>query len=256
MSRLLEGKTAVVTGANRGLGRAILLKLAEHGARVYACARTENPEFEADLEAVSQRCGVEIYPIYFDMCDSEGMKAGVKKMKRYGHPIDILVNNAGMLSEYQRFNMMDMAGVRKLFDVNFFGQMELTQLVSRLMQRNNRGSIVYISSIAAMDAFFSSFDYVACKAAINGAMKQQARELGAFNIRVNAIAPGLVETDMIKGSDKGHLEAIVPAIVLGRFGKPEEIADSVVFFASDLSTYVTGQVLRVDGGTTPPRANW
>ena len=107
-----------------------------------------------------------------------------------------------------------------------------------------------------MDAFFSSYDYVACKAAINAAMKQQARELGESGIRVNAVAPGIVQTDMIKDSNKENLDSILPAIMLKRFGEKEEIANAVIFLASDLSSYITGQVLRVDGGTNPPRANW
>ena len=107
-----------------------------------------------------------------------------------------------------------------------------------------------------MDGFFSSYDYVACKAAINGAVKQLARELGDVGIRVNAIAPGLVETDMIKDNDAENLESLKPAIMLHRFGRKSEIANAVMFIASDYASYITGQVLRVDGGTNPPKSNW
>lgn len=256
MSRLLDGKTAIITGSNRGIGYGILNKMAQHGANIFACARKQNDEFESNIAAIARENAVDIIPVYFDMCDSYAMKEAVKKIKAAKKEIDILVNNAGILSNYQRFNMMSMMDVRKLFDVDFFAQMEFTQLISRLMQRNKKGSIIYMSSIAGIDAFFSSFDYVSCKAAIDGAMKQQARELGQFGIRVNSVAPGLVKTGMIENNDSDNLNSILPAIILGRFGKVDEIADAVVFLGSDMSSYITGQVLRVDGGTTPPRANW
>lgn len=256
MEKLLENKCAVITGANRGIGRAITEVFAQHGASVFACARKKNPAFEEDMNVLEEKYGSSIHPVYFELCDSEGMKEAVKEIRSKKKPVDILVNNAGILSGYQRFSMMPLQDVRKLFDVDFFAQMEFTQLILRLMQRNKKGSIVYISSIASLDGFFSSYDYVACKAAVNAAMKQQAREVGQSGIRVNAVAPGIVQTDMIKDSDKDNLNSILPAIMLQRFGTAQEIANAVLFLASDLASYVTGQVLRVDGGTNPPRANW
>lgn len=255
-SGILEGKNAVITGANRGIGRAIVETFARNGANIFACARKKNENFEDDMQELGRCMGVTIIPIYFDLENIDEMKEAVKLIRRQKMDVDILINNAGILSEYQRFGMLSMEKVRKTFDIDFFSQMELTQLIARQMQRNKRGSIVYISSIAAMDAFFSSYDYVACKAAINAAMKQQARELGEIGIRVNAIAPGIIRTDMVKDSDENNLQSILPAVMLQRFGKAEEIADAVMFMASDLASYITGQVLRVDGGTTPPRANW
>lgn len=254
--RLLDHKNAVVTGSNRGIGRAIVEAFAKQGATVFACARSKSTEFEADMHGLEEQYACEIIPIYFDLCDSDELKEGVKEIRARKLPIDILVNNAGILSEYESFMMMPMGKVRKLFDVDFFAQMEFTQLIARIMQKNKRGSIVYISSIASMDAFFASYDYVACKAAINAAMKQQARELGQSGIRVNVIAPGIVRTDMIENSDEYHLNSILPAIMLQRFGTRKEIADAVLFLASDLASYITGQILRVDGGTNPPKANW
>ena len=256
MSNILQGKNIIVTGSNRGIGRKIVEVLAFSGASVFACARVRSDEFETDMEELAERANTQIRTFYFDLCNMEQVKDAVKSIRATRERIDGLVNNAGILSEYQRFTMMPIDHVRKVFEIDFFAQMELTQLIARLMQRNQGGSIVYISSIASQDGFFSSYDYAACKAAINIAMLQQARELGESGIRVNALAPGLVMTDMIKDNNKENLESILPAIMLKRFGTTTEIANAVMFLLSDLASYITGQVLRVDGGTNPPKANW
>lgn len=256
MSDLLKNKTAIITGSNRGIGRAILQVFAENGATLFACARRKDDEFERDIKQLGDDTGVVIYPIYFDLCNSEEIKEAVKEIRSKKLSIDILVNNAGILSKYQRFTMLPIDQAKKLFEIDFFAQMEFTQFISRIMQKDKKGSIIYLSSIAGIDAFFSSYDYVACKAAIIGAMKQQAREFGRCKIRVNSVAPGIVETDMIAESDKDNLNSIKPAIMLERFGTAKEVANTVLFLASDLSSYITGQVIRVDGGTNPPRADW
>lgn len=256
MNGLLYKKTAIVTGSNRGIGRTIVETFAAHGASVFACSRKRTDAFVRDMEKIEARYGVKIQPVYFDFENHEEMKAAVKEIRGTKLPIDILVNNAGVLSPYQRFLMIPIENARKLFDVDYFSQMEFTQMIVRLMQRNEKGSIIYISSIASLDAFFSSFDYAACKAAVNISMCQQARELGAQGIRVNAIAPGVIETDMIKDVDQRSKQDLLPAILLGRYGTKQDVANAVLFMASDLSNYITGQILRVDGGITPPRSTW
>ena len=258
MTNFLKDKVAIITGSNRGIGRAILETFAEHGCRaIFACARRETEEFILNVRQLEEKYGTRIIPIYFDLEKQEEIAGAAKQIRAEKEFMpDILVNCAGVLSEYRRFTMMPAAESKRLFDIDFWGQMEFTQLISRQMQRRRNGNIIFISSIAGMDGFFSSYDYVACKAAINGAVKQLAREFGELNIRVNAIAPGLVETDMIKDNNAENLESIKPAIMLRRFGTKEEIANAVMFLASDYASYITGQIIRVDGGTTPPRANW
>ena len=256
MDGLLQNKTAVVTGANRGIGRAIVETFAAHGASIFACARKKTDSFVRDMQQIETQYGVKIFPIFFDFEIREEMVTAVKEIRSYKIPLDILVNNAGILSDCQRFLMIPMDKVKKLFDVDYFAQMEFTQLIARLMQRNKKGSIIYISSIASLDAFFSSYDYAACKAAINISMCQQARELGEQGIRVNAVAPGVIETEMIQNVDQASKQDLLPAIQLCRYGNKQDVANAVLFMASDLAGYITGQILRVDGGITPPRATW
>lgn len=256
--RLLDGKNIIVTGANRGIGRAIVEVIATNGANIFACARKKNSDFEHEMQILEEENRVTIIPVYFDLTNSEGMFDAIKFIRKCTDmPVNGLVNCAGILSSYRRFDMIPTEEAKKVFDVDFFSQIELTQLITRLMQRNKRGgSVVYISSIAALDGFFSSYDYVSCKAAINAAALQQARELGKSGIRVNAIAPGIVQTDMIANNNQDNLELIKPSIMLRRFGLPKEIANAVMFLLSDLSSYITGQVIRVDGGTNPPKSDW
>lgn len=253
--KLLEGKTAIVTGSNRGIGREILEKFAENGANVFACARKHTEQTEQDFAGLQERYGVEIIPVYFDFEDRQMIRQAVQEIKAHKKRIDILVNNAGVLSEYQLFGLIPIDRVKKLFEIDYFAQMEFTQYILRIMQKNG-GSIVFISSIAALDAFFSSYDYAACKSAMNISMEQIAREMGACGIRANAVAPGVIETDMIKDVDAKSKESLLPSIYLNRYGTKTDVANAVLFLASDMSSYITGQVLRVDGGIAPPRAKW
>ena len=245
---LLKGKTAIITGCNRGIGKAILEKFAENGANIFACARKEYPEFVENINALTEKYSVEITPIYFDMTDEDAMKAAVMSIKKSRRNIDILVNNAGIISESLLFQMTPIDNMRKVFEVNFFAQMRLTQYISRLMQRTGGGSIIFMSSISALDGAPGQLEYVGSKAAVIGSTKALAKEFGNSKIRVNAVAPGLIDTDMGNQADTQLSNDIIERSALKRWGKPEEIANAALFFASDLSSYITGQYLRVDGG--------
>ena len=161
----------------------------------------------------------------------------------------MLVNNAGVISENTLFQMTPIDNMRNLFEVNFFAQMQFTQYITRLMQRNkNGGSIINLSSIAGLYGSPGQLEYVGSKAAIIGATRTLAREFGVNNIRVNAVAPGLIATDMGDQMDTEYSQAMVNLSALARRGTPEEVANVILFLASDLSSYVTGQVIRIDGG--------
>lgn len=245
---LLKGKTAVITGSNRGIGRAVMERFAMNGADVFAHARKETEEFKEICKNTAQKYNVKIQPVYFDVTDETEVKSGIKKIISSQHNIDILVNNAGSVNQVKLFQMMKLQEIRDEFEVNFFSHMLITQLLSRCMIRRKKGSIINISSCAGIDGNTGMLDYVSAKAAVIGATKRLAIELGEYNIRVNAVAPGLTETDMGNKMDEKLLEDMLKKLVIKRKAKPEEIADSVVFLASDMSSFITGQVIRVDGG--------
>lgn len=245
---MLKNKTVIVTGSNRGIGKAILLKLAENGANVFAHARKQNEEFEQECDEIAKKYNVSVTPIYFNATNSEEMKAAVKSISGITKDIDILVNNMGMVGSVKAFQMTNMQEMREEFDVNFFAQMEFTQYISRLMARKQKGSIINISSVAGIDGNWGVASYVAGKAAMIGATKRLAIELGNFGIRVNSVAPGLTDTDMGSKMDENMEKDMLSHTVFKRKAKPEEVADAVIFLASDMSTFITGQVIRVDGG--------
>lgn len=245
---MLSGKSAVITGANRGIGLAIMRTFAAEGADIWACARAESDELTAEVKKLSDSHGVEITPVYFDFADAEAVKQGARDIIAAKKPIDIIVNNAGII-DTASFMMTPMDKVRHMLEVNFVSQMAFTQPLVRTMARHKSGSIINISSTSAIEANEGRTGYAASKSAMITATRVMSRELGQLNIRVNAIAPGLTETEMMRGSTPDEiLEATLGRVSLRRVAEPSEIANAALFLASDLSSYVTGQTLSVDGG--------
>lgn len=244
---LLQGHTAVVTGARRGIGRAVLERFCQEGACVRVLNRREDPEFTTYCRSLEEKYSVRVDPVYADFPDEDELKAALKTLCAMKPAADILVNNAGVAGSASMLAMTRMEDIRRSFEVNFFAALTITQALSRQMMRLKKGSIVFISSSAAFDGG-AGIDYCAEKAAIIGASRRLAVELSRFGIRVNALAPGLTNTDMGAVTRKEDEAVAVSRALLGRKAEPSEIADSVVYLASDLSRFVTGQVLRVDGG--------
>jgi len=245
---ILSGKNAIVTGASRGIGRAIVEAFAECGASIWAHARKDTPEFRADMEAIAALNGVVIEPVFFDMTDGAAMKAAVKQIAGSGRPVHVLVNNAGV-AHGGLFQMTSMKTIREIFEVNFFSVLELTQAVVRLMQKTRDGSIINMASVAGLDLKAGNIAYGVSKAALIAATKTLAAELGASGIRVNAIAPGLTDTDMANLMEKGARQEMIDRSSLRRLARPREIANVAVFLASDMASLVTGHVLCADGGS-------
>lgn len=244
---MLSGKNAVITGARKGIGFATVRVFAENGANVWACARSKNEEFEKKLQGIAETYGVWIKPVYFDITDENQTREAAQSIFREKEKIDILVNNAGE-AEYAAFSMLSMKNLKKMFDTNYFSQMALTQLFLRRMSRNNSSSIIFLSSIAGLTAEDANLAYGGSKAAVAHATKILSRELAKQNIRVNAVAPGMVETDMKNKADPEYWEYLIQKTNLKRPAEPREIANVIAFLASDLSGYITGQIIRVDGG--------
>lgn len=245
---LLQGKNAVITGARRGIGRSTVEVFAAHGANVWALARAQDADFAADMASIAARYGTEIHPLYAELTEEPAIKAAVKKLRQECASIDVLVNVAGMADASSSFCMSSIDRMRHVFDVNFWSMTVLTQYVPRLMMRKRAGSIVNLASIAGLDGTPGQYEYCASKAAIIGGTKYLARELGSYNIRVNAVAPGIVDTDM-GGQIADDLRAkTLATVTAGRVGTPAEIAGVIAFLASDAASYMTGQVVRVDGG--------
>lgn len=244
---LLKGKTAVVTGCNRGIGKAILQRMAANGADVFAVVRRESAEFAEFCAELSSKHNVEIQTVYADFQNEDQVKSAAKQILSTKRPIDVLVNNIGFSYPFKMLAMTTMDEIKNIFQINFFSPLLFTQLISKNMMKNKKGSIVFISSTAVFDGG-SDTEYTASKAAIVGAVRRLAIELGVFGIRVNTVAPSLTDTDM--GHNRSEVDTIevLSRNIMKRMGQPEEIADAVIFMASDMSRFVTGQVLRVDGG--------
>lgn len=246
-SHNLAGKNAIVTGANRGIGRATVEAFAAEGANVWACARRQSEDFEKELSALSKEYGVWVKPIYFDLTDAEAMKTVLKAIAVEKTPIDILVNNAGM--PYGGLMMMTpVEKLREVFEVNYFSQIRLMQFVAKLMMRQRSGVIVNMASVGGIEANAGYLAYGSSKAALIWATKCVSKELSQFGIRVNAVAPGLVNTDMGHYKSSAELEKTISATSMKRMAEVSEIVNGIVFLASDKSSFMTGHVLSIDGG--------
>ena len=245
---LLKNKTVVLTGCNRGIGKAILGVFAKNGASIWACVRQLDDDFIDFTKGVEDDHEVHITPVPFDLADEGQVKEGINTIRSAKKPVDILVNNAGVIFT-ALFQMTPVAKMKEVFEINYFSQILLTQSITKIMVRQKAGSIINISSSAAIEGNEGRMAYASSKAAIIASTKVMAKELAMYNIRVNAIAPGLTETHMMQDStSKEALEYTLQRICMRRIGKPEEIANVALFLSSELSTYMTGQVLRVDGG--------
>lgn len=243
---MLKGKVAIVTGGTRGIGREIVLSLAKQGAKVAFNYKLSDSEAKELLKEVDN-FGSEALSYKFDVRDSNSAKEFVEKVREYFGGLDILINNAGIIKD-KALMMMEKSDWDEVIDTNLTGCFNLARacIVGFLKQKS--GNIVNITSSAGISGAARQTNYSASKAGIVGFTKSLAKEVAQYNIRVNAVAPGFIDTDMVKTLKDEYKTKLKSFIPKGEFGKPEDVANAVLFLLGEGSSYITGQVLRVDGG--------
>jgi 3-oxoacyl-[acyl-carrier protein] reductase len=243
---LLENKTILITGASRGIGKEMATLFAKEGAHLILLARNLL-HLQNLKESLNHLYDTKIQVFTCDVSNQIQVKGIFSELRRNKINIDSVVNNAGIMKDA----MLGMATeelMHEIYNINVFGTMFISQQASKFMLKNRNGSIINLASIVGTNGNKGQTVYASSKSAIIGFTKSLSKELATFGIRVNAIAPGFIETDMTAGMDPKFYEKNKSMIGMGRMGKPEDIANVALFLASDLSEYVTGQIIGVDGG--------
>lgn len=237
----------VITGSNRGLGFELLVEFAKNKHNIIACSRLRTKNFELQCKKIEIECGVKIYTIYFDLSDKDQILKGIEQIKALNIDIDVLINNAAicvikpqLFTEYEE--------VENSFRVNFFAPFLITKMLSELMIRQNKGSIVNITSIGSLGHQPGGASYDTSKAALNQFTISIAQELAPFNVRVNAVACGVMQTEMFTGMREDVKKRLIKTIAFKRPANLDEISRVVMFLTLKDSSYITGQIIRVDGG--------
>lgn len=245
---MLEGKVAIVTGGTRGIGLAIVEKYLENGAKVALCG--SRPETaEKAVEEVKQKFpDAEVMGIAPDLADYGSVESAFAQVAERWGGVDILANNAG-ISAREPIEAYDPEAFKKIMDLNVVAVFNCSKAVVPIMKSRGAGVIINTSSMVSLYGQPSGCGYPASKFAVNGLTKSLARELGRDQIRVNAVAPGVIRTDMVAALPQDMVARLAATIPLGRVGEPEEIANAYLFLASDMASYVTGAILSVDGAT-------
>ena len=246
MTGLLQGKRVVITGAGRGIGLAIARQFAAQGAELWLNGRDEEA-ITRMAEALGVEFGVPCIPLCFDVADPQAVKQAFQQLFGQTRQLDVLVNNAGVLDD-ALLGMVQQQQIERTFATNSYSTLYCSQYAARLMQRSGGGSIINMASIIGRVGNAGQAVYAGSKAAVIGITQSLAKELAASQIRVNAIAPGFIDTDMARSLPPAKFDERVASIAMGRIGTPDEVASVALFLASDLSRYVTGQVIGVDGG--------
>lgn len=239
----------LLTGASGGIGRAVIKKFVSKGCSIWACAGRYNEEFEDFLQKEWTAGGQNgfLRPVYFNLSDETEIRRALGQVVKEKKPVDVLINNAGM-PFCGNVQTTSLDKLREVMEVNFIAQMAVTQMISRSMIRQKHGVIINVGSVGGIEAREGYLAYGASKAALMWASRSIAKELAHYQIRVNAVAPGLIDTAMGMYKPQRERDRMIEANSIRRMGKPEEVAELIWFLASDQSSYVTGSVWNIDGG--------
>lgn len=239
-------QTAIVTGGSRGIGRAVAVCLAKDGMNLVINYRGNSAAAE-ETERLCRELGAEVLLVQGDVSRAEDCEKLAAQAKEAFGRVDVLVNNAGITRDGLLARMTE-EDFRAVLDVNLVGPWNMMKAVNRIMMKQRYGRIVNLSSVTGLMGNMGQTNYAAAKAGILGMTKSYAREVASRGITVNAVAPGFIDTDMTEAMPEGAKDKIITGIPMGRTGKPEDVAEAVAFLASEQAGYITGEVLRVDGG--------
>lgn len=242
---MLIGKVILVTGCNKGIGKAIAERFAEEGAIVYVNSRKEG-SLDSFSKELSIKNNTIVIPVYFDVNNSSEVKQAFVRISTDQKRLDCLINNAGIMHD-ALIGMITKKSLDEHFNTNVFAVVDLVQYATKLMRKQKSGSIINISSIVGVEGSIGQLAYSASKGAVISLTKTASKELAPHNIRVNAIAPGVIDTDLLSNLNSDKMSLIKSRIGLGRIGNPTDVANLALFLASDLSSYITGQIIGVDG---------
>ena len=244
-----NNKTALITGSNRGLGLKLLQILSENGYDIIACTRSKSPSFLKIIDEVSKKNNNKIYNLNFDLLNNSDTESSLTQfLNNYKDNVDLLINNAGILKNSLML-MTSIKEVEDIFKVNVISTILVTQIVVKKMIKYKKGNILNISSISAKENNFGRSIYSSSKSAIESITKSLSKELSRFNVRVNCIAPGLIDSEMLKkNTTEENINKVIRRIASQRLGTFEDISKLILFLASEDSNYINGQILSIDGG--------
>ena len=247
MKYVFNNKNVLITGCNRGIGKQTLEDLVKSGANVWACTRLKNTDFDKFIFELQKNSNGWIKKVYFDISDFNQIKKALSEILKEKIPIDYLINNAAV-AHSGTIITTSIEKLNEVFKINVFSQTLLIKLVAKSMIRNKRGSIINIASIGGIETNPGYLAYGSSKATMIWLTKAIAKELAPFNIKVNAVSPGLIDTSMGKIKNEDQMSKNINKTALSRLGKPKEISDAILFLMSNNASFITGHILKVDGG--------
>ena len=244
----LVNKNVILTGCNRGIGKETLTQFSNNGSNCFACIRKNNSEFTNFCKTLEKKNKKKIHIVEFDLLNIEEIKEGLQKVFSVFDKIDVLVNNAGIVKN-SLFLMTSQKDLQEMFQINFFSQDYLTQLVSKKMITKKSGNIIFLSSSSAKNADFGRFSYSCSKSSIETLSKTLSKELASYNIRVNSVSPGLVNTSMTKNFIKEkELKNEINKTLAKKMADTQDVTNLILFLASSKSNYINGSNLPIDSG--------